>query len=498
MGDEIPVVRREIGSSGPKSPSPAPAPKYDPSIYEATVPPFSVTLTPEQVAKLAYMAGFRGQDLIRIVAIAGRESRYNTAAYNGKNQDRSVGLWQINMLAHGERFGTRDQLHDPWVNAQAAFALYQAAGNSLSPWTTYDGTVKNGTSPFIKDAEEAVTSLGLDKENAVVTLDDIPVSEFVNDSPVGTEFPGLPNFDNMDEAEIRQVLSEEFPQYIAYLEIPELRDIIVQAASEGRDAAWLKYNLEQTKWWQNTNDTRRSLLLDKASDPASYFTATTDFAKDLRSVYIETGLKPPAGDPFSKDFSENDALYRHAESFRLAGMPIEEIKRSLVLASSYNPNNPSGVGSISDSIQSVQVAASDFLIKLSDEEAFKWGQQLLAGEITASDVRDYFRDLAIQRFSYDPNLVKRIKDGFTPDQLFSANREEAARTLEIDKDQIDWSDPKFAKILDSVDQNGVRRAMTVPETRAYLRTLPDIENTRQYQKDAAKVALQLGQEFGYI
>jgi hypothetical protein len=85
----------------------------------------------------ARRAGFKGSDLVRMVAIAGRESNYDPTAQNLKYPDHSIGLWQINQLAHKGRFGTDAQLMNPLTNAKAAYALWKQAG--FQPWTTNAG-----------------------------------------------------------------------------------------------------------------------------------------------------------------------------------------------------------------------------------------------------------------------------------------------------------------------------------------------------------------------
>ena len=80
----------------------------------------------------AYKAGFRGEALVDMVAIAGRESSYVPTTQNLKYPDHSIGLWQINQLAHKGRYGSDAELKNPYTNARAAYALYKAAG--LSPW----------------------------------------------------------------------------------------------------------------------------------------------------------------------------------------------------------------------------------------------------------------------------------------------------------------------------------------------------------------------------
>jgi hypothetical protein len=111
-----------------------------------------MALAGEQVAQILYQAGFRGEDLIDMVGIGKRESSYNPGAYNGNEHtgDHSYGLFQINTLgSQGPlirsilkslgRSGDFQDLFDPMVNAQVAFAMYQNSGNKLTPWGGYKG-----------------------------------------------------------------------------------------------------------------------------------------------------------------------------------------------------------------------------------------------------------------------------------------------------------------------------------------------------------------------
>ena len=47
----------------------------------------------------------------------------------------SYGLWQIYRKAHPEFAG--DDLFDPETNARAAFKVWQSAGRSFRPWSTF-------------------------------------------------------------------------------------------------------------------------------------------------------------------------------------------------------------------------------------------------------------------------------------------------------------------------------------------------------------------------
>ena len=107
-----------------------------------------------QAVQAAKAAGFRGQDLINAVAIAGAESRFNPAAQNLKYPDHSIGLWQINQLAHKGRFGTDAQLKNPMTNAKAAYALFKASG--FGPWSTWPGAAQ----AYLARARAAVSTGG--------------------------------------------------------------------------------------------------------------------------------------------------------------------------------------------------------------------------------------------------------------------------------------------------------------------------------------------------
>lgn len=149
LGQSIGSVTGEL--NGPATAN-VPAQTAAPRPTTTTRPPATTNqqgaLAIDDVAQLAYDAGFRGQDLVDIVAIAGRESTYRPTAYNGNRAtgDSSYGLTQINMLgslgpARLKLFGleSADQLFDPATNLRAAYALYRGSGNKLTPWGGYKG-----------------------------------------------------------------------------------------------------------------------------------------------------------------------------------------------------------------------------------------------------------------------------------------------------------------------------------------------------------------------
>ena len=91
-------------------------------------------LTQSQLQQILRQAGWP-EDLIPLMAAIGMaESSGRTNALNNRpGREYSVGLWQINLLAHREY--TRPQMEDPVQNARAALAIYRREG--LRAWGSY-------------------------------------------------------------------------------------------------------------------------------------------------------------------------------------------------------------------------------------------------------------------------------------------------------------------------------------------------------------------------
>lgn len=112
------------------------------------------SLTPAQIARYAYNAGFRGAALNQAVAIALAESGGRTDAYNPETAagtaagSGSRGLWQIYGTAHPEY--NNPGAFDPQVNANAAFKVFREAGNRFTPWSTYNAGIAKPRADYSK------------------------------------------------------------------------------------------------------------------------------------------------------------------------------------------------------------------------------------------------------------------------------------------------------------------------------------------------------------
>lgn len=112
-------------------------------------------LSGTQVAQIAYEAGFRGQDLINMVAIAKRESGWQPDAHRSDQPKSSLsgdrGLFQINsvwdaQLIQAGIISSKQDLFDPLKNARAA--AYVASKQGLAAWGMGSNGWAAGGDPF--------------------------------------------------------------------------------------------------------------------------------------------------------------------------------------------------------------------------------------------------------------------------------------------------------------------------------------------------------------
>ena len=107
-----------------------------------TPPKAGKQFTKSELEQLAIKGGFSSSEAPLVARIAMGESSGNSMAFNGKGNDQSYGLMQINMLGdmgpeRRRQFGLKsnDQLYDPLTNMQAAYKIYQQQG--WKAWGAY-------------------------------------------------------------------------------------------------------------------------------------------------------------------------------------------------------------------------------------------------------------------------------------------------------------------------------------------------------------------------
>lgn len=121
-------------------------------------------MDPYDLARLLYKKGFRGNDITNMLAISYRESRWTPGVLADDEDDKSYGLFQINMkgnLGPARRkyfkISRDEELYDPEVNVRAARILF--GGGNYSPWNI-DGNPMARTETILPKAQAITKELG--------------------------------------------------------------------------------------------------------------------------------------------------------------------------------------------------------------------------------------------------------------------------------------------------------------------------------------------------
>ena len=105
------------------------------------------TLTQQQMTDLAVKAGFTPEQATIMGAIGMGESNGNPTIDTsqtidpGKKNEYSIGIFQINTQAHGDKLAklgySEDDLRDPFKNVKVAKMVFDEVGGSFKPWGAY-------------------------------------------------------------------------------------------------------------------------------------------------------------------------------------------------------------------------------------------------------------------------------------------------------------------------------------------------------------------------
>jgi len=206
-------------------------------------------MTPEELARILYDVGFRGESLVTMLAIAKRESGWRPDAHRTDRPKEDLsgdfGLFQINYTWFKESatgplkeewlasIGADDptDLFDPVINARAAYKISQG-GTNLFPWSvssepgegwSASGDPMNKISrSVLEESRAAVVAAGLGNE-----IGDVSVTSLAGDQPAQVTSPG-----GTPQAEVAPGVSTSFP-VSDWLNPPTLQAIEESAAADG-------------------------------------------------------------------------------------------------------------------------------------------------------------------------------------------------------------------------------------------------------------------------
>ena len=252
-------------------------------------------------------------------------------------------------------------------------------------------------------------------------------------------------------------IRRDFGYMASFLDIPELRGILLQAARESWDQARLQGAVQKTTWWKKTSETEREWAALQ-SDPAEVTRRVTQRAADLKQQAVRLGIRVTTA-----------RLNKIATDSLRFGWDQVQLQNALGAEYDFKPGKAqkqTGVAVVS--LDQLRTEARQWAVPMSDKGIEPWIEGIVRGKRTMEEYQTF---LKVQAKSMRPWLSDAIDQGFSVAQISDSYRQVASQELGITPDQIDLSNPKWSRFLDHVDpESGKRRQMDLWEWTKTVRT----------------------------
>jgi hypothetical protein len=271
--------------------------------------------------------------------------------------------------------------------------------------------------------------------------------------------------------------------YLAWaLNIPEVGDLLRNAAAQGWSQDRLKAALEGTDWWKTTSDSARTWQQKVAEDNASAQQEITNKASTIRDQLIQQGVT--LDDNRIRQVAEMSLQYNWNDAETKVALD-SELRRSPGLLQSK-------VGT------QYKALADEYFTNLADPVISRWAADSIAGVSSDEQYREYLVQNAKLAFAGNAMLQKKLTDGMTVAQFYDGYKQQAAKTLGIDPNTINFTDPKWSVAINAKQADGTLAPMTYDQWDYYLKTSPQFNywDTTQGKQDQADAAQQIGKMFG--
>lgn len=463
------------------------------------------TLSAQQVYAAARGAGASHQEAIILTAIARGESGFANNAHNPKPPDNSYGLWQINMLGQmgvnrAQQWGlpSYESLFDPRVNAKAALSILRSQG--LTAWSVYSsGAYKQ----YMSEATAAGNAIANDWTSVARSLnkawDSAPATSgstagdmgYLGGATTGAGGAGSATYNptnalppNASPEQIEDYIRENYPQMSGFLDIPEIRNKLIEAARGEWTPAKLQAEIQATTWWRTHAEATRQYIALEKTDPAQKKALLQQKIAELAPQLAELGLPSTGG-----------FVTMIADSALRFGWTPDQLRAKLAghltaQSGKTGLQQESAPDMTADKL--MQIARTEYFVPIGRQDAERWAIAIFQGQKTEESLRDYFMQLAASRF---PGLTEQ---GFTPGEYMAPVRNIIAETLEINPLEVDLLDPRWAAVLEQEGSDGKLRPMSIGEAARWARSRPEYQSTQGALEKASNVADFLGRTFGAV
>lgn len=442
--------------------------------------------SPEDIAYYAYQAGFRGEGLRNIVAIALAESNGRGHAVGDSGQ--SHGLFQIYAPAHPQ-YDSQRLMDDPLYAAQAAYEI-SGGGKNFDPWTTWSHTTEAGRNnpaqQYLPVATSAVQKVDSGYRPVNATTSTGTTTAGGGSYSTGGDKNALPP--NATPEQVDAYIRQHYPDVAAFMGDKQIHDILFYAGAAGLDETEIMAAIRNTNYWQTHGPSSRAFDQMLATDRAGATQLINQTRIAVDQEYQKQGIH--------KTKAELDQV---TLAYIRGGWSQQDLTRYVANEIGKNPAEM-GAGTSANDADRYLAAARAQGLPLSMDTARQWALDVAAGRDTDQGVQAKITALAKGRWQNDPDVLKHIEGGGTAADYFRPYQDAIANVLELNPESVDLiNDPKYAAVAGFYDPAAkVKRSMTLGEAMDWARHQPQYASTHNYHAQAANFATSLLREFGAI
>ena len=287
-------------------------------------------------------------------------------------------------------------------------------------------------------------------------------------------------------ADWEQAAMEQYGGYWAIFQNnPELKKLLIDATSNSWAPDKFQYEIEQTDWWKTTTEAARVFDTEEATDPATVQTKIDNRVATINDYALQFGVR----------VSSETAAELARDSLR--GGWSEQILQTAI--TNEATKSTAGVSQLRAGYigQQIRSSANSYGIRLGDTELNSWVQKWASGAESKESVEAAMREWSKVLY---PSISTYIDEGRTFQDIVSPYKSLAAGLLELDAEQIDFTEPKWLAAISKEDKAGDQKLMSATEWQREIRTNRDFgfEFTKQAQNQAYAIANQMAELFGRV
>lgn len=297
--------------------------------------------------------------------------------------------------------------------------------------------------------------------------------------------PGLdPVLGTVDPAQLA-VLAQIMRSYGAFswaLNVPELRNILIEAAKGGWDDLRLQAAVQGSHWYETHNTAARAFEVKRNTDPQQ----AEQEVRDRTAALLQ---KAQANGVALDDKRARDIVIGGLT----AGWGDAEYDQALAAEYHYEPGK--AAGNAAQIEQRYRQLARAYGQSISDGTMGYWVSTTLQGSGNEASVTQWLGQQAISSY---PWMKQRVEAGETPMGIVSPYLEDMATLLGRDANSITLDDPFLEQALTRLGADGNPAPMSRFDFKRMLRATSEYEGTDDYRARSASTVTNLGRLMGLL